>query len=160
LVDAGVRAAELCALDFRDLDPASGALVVRNGKGQKGRYVRIGAAAQKMVRAYLLTRRGLSALDPLFVGRAGARMTPNTLVQLMRRLKVRSGVQELGCHALRRTFALTALRAGMDLHTLRALMGHSNLEILKQYLDLGREDLEAAHERFSPLATITGARTA
>jgi len=37
-------------------------------------------------------------------------------------------------HRFRRTFALWCLRDGMDLHSLRVLMGHSGLAVLQRYL--------------------------
>lgn len=52
LLDTGVRAAELCALDIGDVDFAAGAVTVRSGKGQKGRYVYAGAATRKALRRY------------------------------------------------------------------------------------------------------------
>jgi site-specific recombinase XerD len=38
----------------------------------------------------------------------------------------------------------------MDLHSLRMLMGHSDLSILQRYLALAGEDIERAHIAHSP----------
>jgi len=43
------------------------------------------------------------------------------------------------------------LRDGMDLHSLRMLMGHSDLSVLQRYLALAGEDIERAHKAHSPV---------
>jgi site-specific recombinase XerD len=78
--------------------------------------------------------------------RGGRRLTRNALGYILRQLDA-----ALTPHALRRTFAINSLRAGMDLFTLARLMGHESIDTLKQYLDLVEGDLESAHRRFSVL---------
>ncbi|HOG48590.1 MAG TPA: site-specific integrase, partial [Anaerolineae bacterium] len=66
------------------------------------------------------------------------------------RLGRAAGVSPCGPHRFRRTFALWRLRDGMDLHSLRLLMGHSSLTVLQRYLALTGEDVERAHAAHSP----------
>ena len=66
------------------------------------------------------------------------------------RLGKRAGVKPCAPHRFRRTFALWCLRDGMDLHSLRLLMGHASLDILQRYLALAGEDVERAHRAHSP----------
>jgi site-specific recombinase XerD len=54
-------------------------------------------------------------------------------------------------HDFRRAFALTMLRNGCDLVTLARLMGHSDYTTLQRYLKQLPEDLQAAHNRASPV---------
>lgn len=125
-------------------------------KGQKGRYVYIGAAARKALRRYLAARDNPPAPAALFCAlRGGRALTVNALVQAMRRLRLRSGVAAFSAHACRRTFAMSCLRSGMDIHTLRMLMGHSDIDVLRQYLDFTQSDLQAAHAKHSPLDGLT-----
>jgi integrase/recombinase XerD len=63
---------------------------------------------------------------------------------------VLAGVEPCAPHRFRRTFALWCLRDGMDLHSLRMLMGHSTLAVLQRYLALAGEDLERVHKQHSP----------
>lgn len=160
LLDTGARAAELCSLTVGALDMQSGAVLIERGKGQKGRYVYLGAQGRKALRRYLVTRNNPPAGAPLFCALRGGRpLTPNAIVQLMRRLRRTSGVVNLSAHACRRTFALACLRSGMDVHTLRLLMGHSDIDVLRQYLDLADSDLQRAHAQHSPLDALTSAPT-
>ncbi len=43
------------------------------------------------------------------------------------------------------------LRAGVDLYTLARLMGHTDIAVLKRYLALITQDVEAAHRKGSPV---------
>lgn len=152
LIDTGIRANELCGLDVVDCDLDDGALLIRRGKGQKERYVYAGAKVRAAIRAYRAQRGQVLPNAPLFAtDRGGRRMTTNGIVQLMRRLQERSGVQHATAHTLRRTFAIQCLRSGMDIHSLRLLMGHQDEFMLRKYLAFTQGDLKAAHDRHSPI---------
>ena len=68
----------------------------------------------------------------------------------MDRLSERSGIENCTAHAFRRTFAITCLRNGMNVHILARCMGHSDIQILRQYLDIVEADLHSAHAKVSP----------
>lgn len=63
----------------------------------------------------------------------------------------KAGVTPCGPHRFRRTFALWLLRDGVDLHSLRVLMGHSDLAVLQRYLAIAGEDVERVHREHSPV---------
>jgi integrase len=60
-----------------------------------------------------------------------------------------------GPHTFRHTFAVHALRNGMDIVTVSKTMGHKTIVQTQQYLRLAQEDMTEAHTRFSPLNLIT-----
>jgi integrase/recombinase XerD len=64
----------------------------------------------------------------------------------LKRLGKRAGVEHCHPHTFRRTFALWSLRAGMSIYHLQRLMGHADITVLRQYLDLVTEDVQAAHQ--------------
>ncbi|MHB9036844.1 MAG: tyrosine-type recombinase/integrase [Armatimonadota bacterium] len=66
----------------------------------------------------------------------------------------RAGITPLGPHRLRRTFATWSLRSGCDIETLRRLMEHSSLTILRGYLALVEADLKNAHSEHSPIRIV------
>lgn len=151
ILDSGVRASELRALTVQDVDLATGAVTVRRGKGGKTRVTFVGARTRKAIRHYLVERR--PRLDEaLFPSKAtGLALSLSGVVQLMKRLRDASGVEVLTAHALRRTFAITALRGGMDIHVLARLMGHADLQVLWRYLDILEDDLRKAHTNAKPV---------
>ena len=154
LLDTGLRAAEFASLRVGAVDMRSG-LVTVMGKGGKQRQVRVGVKARGAVLKMLGYRRGAKPGDPLWlaydgltqetVGEQGRSLTMHGVQVMLRRLGERAGVKPCGPHRFRRTFALWCLRDGMDLHSLRLLMGHSTLAVLQRYLALAGEDIGRFH---------------
>lgn len=167
LLDTGLRASEVIGLRVGDIDPRSGLCTIM-GKGRKVRQVRAGAKARAAIVRMLGYRRDVvpnAATNgaPLWVGydvqgREKGALTPYGLQAVLRRLGARAGVSPCSPHRFRRTFALWCLRDGMDLHSLRLLMGHSDLAVLQRYLALAGEDIERAHAAHSPADRLLNER--
>lgn len=150
LLDTGLRAREFVALRGVDLDLKNGAVRVRQGKGAKDRQVYLGSKSLRALLRYYMQRGVPASGDAIWVGER-APHTPLTyygLAQLLRRLGREAGVPHCSAHAFRRTFALQCLRNGMNIYSLRRLMGHEDIDILKQYLDLMDSDDASAHRQF------------
>ena len=156
LLDTGLRASELCALRIGDVDLKTGRVEVRHGprggaKGGKGRTVFLGKTARRFVWRYLAEREDGEDLEaPLFASKWERPMNPTSLRQLIKRLADKAGVRNCYPHRFRHTFAITYLRAGGDVFTLQALLGHSTLDMVRYYARIGEVDLASAHRRASP----------
>ena len=154
LLDTGCRAAEFCALKVADVDLSSGAITVRQGKGNKSRTVYIGSKARRAMRRYQ-SARAASGGDPLFPSlNTGDRLTTDGLRHLLLRLGKRAGVSDCHPHKFRRTFALSCLRAGMSIYALQRLMGHADLGMLRKYLALVEADLADAHREHGAVDSL------
>lgn len=151
LLDSGLRASEAVALNVGDIDMKSGSVTVHQGKQQKDRITFVGATVRKAIKLYLMERDGPDAKAPLFVSeRSGERLTYFGLAQVIKDLRTNAGVL-FSAHSLRRTFAIGCLRGGMDIFVLAKLMGHADITVLKGYLDIVRDDLQTAHEKYGPV---------
>ena len=150
LLDSGLRASELCALRVGDVNMRSG-LVAVMGKGQKQRQVRLGSKARSAILRMLAYRGDVRNGAPLWATKDGGALAVQGLQTMLWRLGRAVGVMPCSPHRFRRTFALWCLRDGMDLHSLRLLMGHSDLTVLQRYLALAGEDIERAHKAHSPV---------
>ncbi|MGA2820291.1 MAG: tyrosine-type recombinase/integrase [Anaerolineales bacterium] len=147
LADSGVRAAELCNLNWGDLNMQTGLLFVRRGKGRKDRTTVVGPKTRRTLLRYRSTLKPApTAESPLIQGRGGRRLAPCWLSHLVRKWGKRKGLY-VTPHALRRTFAVQSLRGGMDLLSLQRLMGHADLSMTSHYVQLLDEDLIRAHEK-------------
>lgn len=157
-IDTGLRLSELLALNWGDLNMSSGVVHVARGKGGKGRTVIAGASVRRALLAYRreLQQNGLdfSEKSPLFQTDTGERFSREGLAQVFKRLSRRSGVK-FSAHALRRTFCILALRAGMDVLHLQALMGHASLEMTQHYAQMLDEDLILEHRAHSPVDNLS-----
>ena len=149
LLDTGCRASEFIALDLADVDLATGAVHVRRGKGGKSRVTFVGAQARKALLAYLRYRG--NADGPLWVASDGHRLRFSGLRQIVRRRATKAGVPVPGLHAFRRAFAIGCLRGGVDLESLRRLLGHADFAVIRRYLAQTEDDLRAAHAKGGPV---------
>ncbi len=151
LWDTGCRASELVALDVGDVDLATGAVVVRCGKGRKLRVTFLGVRARRELLRYLRTREGAEPTAPLFATVDGGRLKYAGLRDIIRRRAQAAGIVAPCLHAFRRAFALDSLRNGADVISLRRLMGHSGLGVLQRYLRQTQDDLQRVHEQTGPV---------
>jgi integrase/recombinase XerC len=155
LLDTGLRASELIGLQVGAVDMRSGLCLVM-GKGRKMRQIRVGARARQAIVRMLAQRNEAAPGAPLWVSydghgtETGQSLTQNGLQTMLYRLGRDVDVTPCSPHRFRRTFALWCLRDGMDLHSLRMLMGHATLDVLQRYLALAGEDIERAHKAHSP----------
>jgi len=152
LVDTGLRRAEICALNWGNVDIQSGIIRVDKGKGGKARSVIAGIRTRRALLAY---RREIEHNEeqPVFQTSFGNRLSPGGLRSALLRIGDRAGVH-ITPHALRRTFATLSLRAGMNLIQLQAMMGHSSLEMTRKYIQMLDEDLIDAHKAHGPIDNL------
>ncbi len=148
MVDSGLRRAEVCALNWADVDIQTGAVMVKRGKA---RVSRIGATTRRALLAYRRTLTDRSGA--LFQTNKGTRLTGEGLRLLFRRLSIQTGIH-VTPHAMRRTWALLSLRAGMDAIHLQMLGGWAGLEMVAHYASLEDDDLLQAHRDHSPVDSL------
>jgi len=160
LYAAGLRRAEVCALDLTDLDHDERELVVRRGKGDKARLVPLARSAYEQVQRYLEhARPQLAAARPdkrgrrqtegrpkdglaLFLTRFGSRLDAQTVRRLLHTLAERAGIKKaVTPHTLRRSFGTHLLKGGASPRHLQLLLGHSSLDTTALYLRLDAQDL-------------------
>lgn len=154
LLDSGARASEVCGLDINDIDAVTGSAMIRNGKGRKPRIVFLGQKTRKAIRSYLKIRDSneyLRTQKALWITRDGDRLTYWGLNLMLKRRSDQAEVEKPELHDFRRAFALNFLRNGGDIYTLQKLMGHADLQVMRRYLAQTTEDLQVAHNKFSPV---------
>jgi integrase/recombinase XerD len=157
MADSGLRRQEVCNLNWEDIDMQSGLVRVRQGKGRKDRSAVIGARTRRALLAYRRTLSGLQDATPLFQTRDGERFTGSGLRCIFRRLSKRTGIH-VTPHAMRRTFTILSLRAGMSPLHLQNLGGWEDLAMVQHYAQMVDEDLLQAHKAHSPVDTLAHAR--
>jgi len=158
LLDTGLRASELVGLTLKDINLDDGMVKV-NGKGAKERIVPIGARVQRAIWKYLQFHRPEpeNPLCPaLFLTRHGEPLTVNRLHTIVEYYGKKAGIKDVRCspHTFRHTFAITYLRNGGDVFSLQRILGHSTLDMVRNYINLSQSDLQAAHLHYSPVDNL------
>jgi integrase len=126
LAGAGLRIGEACALDWRDLDLATGTLTVRESKTAAGRReVDMPSGLLTELWTLLATSSHTDPDDPVFMGRRGTRQTPDNVGRRLKSaIKKANPVLEaagiakiserVSPHSLRRTYASLRYACGDD----------------------------------------------
>lgn len=142
LLDTGMRASELCGIDERDIDLLSRKIKVM-GKGNKERFIPFSKRTAETLFSYLSQdTRPKHKIFPL---------QRTSLDQLLKRLGKKADVRGVHPHKFRHTFAIQYLRNGGDVYTLQSILGHSTLDMVRHYLALAQVDIDATHQRCSPV---------
>lgn len=126
LAGTGLRVGELCALDWRDLDLATGTLTVQESKTPAGRR-EVDLPSGLVTELWTLAATGPSAApdDPVFVGRRGTRQTPDNVGRRLKSAISKANVElekvgiapiseRVSPHSLRRTYASLRFACGDD----------------------------------------------
>ena len=129
----GLRVTEIADLDVADVDLAARSVFVRQGKGNRDRYVRISEKLAPFLQSWIGERReGI-----LIEGRNGRRVHGRTIRWRLARAARLAGIAvHVHPHLLRHTFATHFLETGGNIRNLQALLGHSDLATTAVYLDV------------------------
>ncbi len=147
LYGCGLRNSELCNLRIKDVDLDRKMLRVYRGKGRKDRYVPIGVLLVRGIATYLEAERPVDYL--INSNKGGGQYTPRGVQWVLRQAGKDSGIEKsVTAHTLRHSYATHLLEMGMDIITLKDLLGHESVMTTMTYLHVARVGRELP---FSPL---------
>lgn len=142
LFETGIRLGELLALTGHDLQISGGrsVLVVRHGKGDRGRLVPLTPALARRLRRFADHGRRGAQSDRLFLGlkrRASTGeyepLTKSGAEQMIRNLATSAGISKrVYPHLLRHSMATDFLRRGGNPILLQQILGHTSLAMITQ----------------------------
>lgn len=148
--DTGMRLSELQAIRIHDIVFMDNAINVQRTKNGYARRIPLTKRLGDVLRLYLKVRGVDDSHALLFVKSDNTGISRETIQYQIREHGRRSGViTEVQCspHVFRRTFAKFKIQAGVDVFTLQALMGHSDISELRNYVAVYSTDLDAAIEK-------------
>lgn len=157
MYSSGLRLAELVNLNIGAIDLSQGQVHVL-GKGNKSRYIPIGAAACKVLRRWLDARPNIAAENELavFVNNRGKRLSPRAVQQRLAQLGREQGLdRHVHPHMLRHSFASHLLESSGDLRAVQELLGHADISTTQIYTHLDFQHLAQVYDRAHPRAKKT-----
>jgi integrase/recombinase XerD len=148
LYNSGARVSEAASLRIGELDlrPKGTSAVSVMGKGRKVRVCPLWTTTARQLNRLV---QGRQSDQPVFLNRHGQALTRYGIHTMLRR-HVRSAAR--GCpsllrkrvspHTIRHTTATHLLRAGVDINTIRAWLGHVSIDTTNIYveIDLARKE--------------------
>jgi len=135
IYSGGLRLNEATHLHVVDIDSKRMLIRVRHGKGDKDRYTLLSRLLLEELRLYWLRERPDVWLFP---GRTKDKPITNSSVQkAFQRAREHAGIRkEVTVHTLRHSFATHLLEQGVNLFTIKELLGHTTIKTTLIYLHL------------------------
>ncbi|MBD2822451.1 site-specific tyrosine recombinase XerC, partial [Xenorhabdus sp. 42] len=156
LWSSGIRRMELRQLKQGDIDVERGAVVVRQGKGNKDRVVPIGERALHWLERYLAQVRpelaGQHDSGYLFISQKGRPLSPGHLTHIAAKAIRQQGQLDKpgACHLFRHSMATQMLDNGADIRHIQAMLGHEKLDTTQLYTRVAISQLKKVHQQTHP----------
>ena len=136
LYSTGMRLGEIARTRIADIDSKNMRIKVVQGKGAKDRYTILSEQVLHELRAYYIIYK---PKEYLFNGCATGRpMSMRNIQHLVQKAIAQIGLDSKNytVHTIRHSFATHLVDNGTNLHTVKELLGHSNLQTTLRYLHL------------------------
>lgn len=159
MYDTGIRVAELVRLRLGDVDVAAGQVRIQ-GKNRSVDTVPLSSALCAELAAYLQGSRFGSESSPtsaFFTSRSGGAASTNAIRLVMRRTKIRAGLdaKRVSPHVVRASAATHFAAAGVSAFGVQRFLRHRTASMSQRYVDLAALDLARLHEYASPFQRLT-----
>jgi site-specific recombinase XerD len=158
LYGCGLRCMEVRSIRLQDMDFDRRQLLVVQGKGKKDRYVPLSEHLIRGLKSYIEVEKPVEWLfngQPLpnraggdFDSRYSQKGVQWAVKQACKRAEI---TKDVHVHTLRHTYATHLLEDGIDIMTLKNLLGHENIETTIEYLQIAQLPTQKV---FSPLDTL------
>jgi site-specific recombinase XerD len=152
MYSAGLRAREVSRLELKDIDSERMMIHIRRSKYNKDRYVPLSPLILEGLRKYYYACQPLQYLfngnepgSPLSV-----RGMQWALRESVKKCKLQKGIT---LHTLRHSYATHLLEEGMDIVTIKELLGHERIETTLVYLHVARPNRSNVFSPFDRLYT-------
>ena len=144
---AGLRLSEVTHLQVSDIDSQRMMIRVRQGKGQKDRYVMLSPTLLALLRSYWRSERPQTWLFP---GRTrDVPLEVSSVQRACRQAGLDAGLtKRVTVRMLRHCFATHLLEAGKDIRLIQTLLGHANVSTTQRYTHVSAKTVRATE---SPL---------
>lgn len=143
LYNTGARADEAAQLAVGSVEMGSSPFARILGKGKKERLCPLWPQTVKIIREMLEERPFLSAQSRVFLNARQKPITRFGIRGVVKRLVARAAqsapslkTKRISTHGIRHTTAVHLLRAGVDINTIRAWLGHVSLDTTNKYTEV------------------------
>lgn len=135
MLETGARIGEVVAMEVDDVNMTAGTVIVRRGKGGKGRSVPIGPQTTRAIDRYLRMRRAhrLASTPALWLGDRGKTIAYAGMYDTLVLRAERAGIADFHPHVLRHTAAGRWLAAGGSEGGLMAVAGWTRRDMIDRY---------------------------
>jgi integrase/recombinase XerD len=154
-LETGIRVKELVNIQVNDIKWTDNVIRIAQPKGSKERHVPFQSTMRRELRNYLQVR-GQLEHDYLFVNIDNEPMTTRAVQERIKKYGRMAGIKGVRCspHTFRHTFAKMSVQNGADVFSLQYVLGHTTLDMVRQYVNLYSSEVYEQHRKFSPLEKL------
>ncbi len=134
LYGSGLRVSEVCRIRIKDINFSDLSLKILDSKGNKDR---ITLFSEKYAQEMKKLAAGRSAGEYLFKTISEKKYSVRTVQKIFEKALYKSEIQKSPtCHTLRHCFATHLIEAGIDIKTVKNLLGHKSVKTTMIYINL------------------------
>jgi len=139
IYSAGLRVQEACRLRLSDIDSGRMMIHIRQSKYNKDRYVPL---SPFILRGLIRYYKASHPVDYLFNGtRRGSALTTQGIRWILHESVRKCGItKDISVHTLRHSYATHLLEYGMDIVSIKELLGHGRIETTMIYLHVAQSN--------------------
>lgn len=150
LVATGNRVSSAVNLKIKDISFEEGLIYIRKTKNRRQQIIPLSRSLEEVLTEYLQFRGGEEE-DYLFCDEYGEKAIARSYSQLVRRYNLSHGVLKTSCHSFRHTFAKSWIMNGGDVFRLQKILGHSDIAVTREYVEMFGADLQMDFEKYNVL---------
>lgn len=124
-------------------------MTLRKVKNNKQQIISLSKRLNEIIIEYLQYREGKD--DYLFCTIHGEKISQDGLKSANYRYNTRRGVDKTSTHFFRDTFAKLWIKNGGDIFRLQKTLGHSSMDMVREYVNMYGDDLKEKFEKFNPI---------
>lgn len=141
ILNCGLRRHEVVEIAQDDVNIGERSILI-HGKGNKERIVYLNQRTFDAYLDYLEAIENVPNLDgALFISKTGRKMQDGEINQLVRKTYKLAGIDDSGIavHTLRKTCATLMYKNGVDIKTIRDVLGHSSVQTTMGYVGIDEQ---------------------
>jgi integrase/recombinase XerD len=143
----------LINIRVEDIDFINNMVYIKTTKDRKPLIIPLSETIISILKEYINIRKRENE-DYLFCNAYGQQLNRNAISDNLRSYNRRRGVTTTGIHRFRHTFAKNWILNGGDIFRLQKILGHSDMEVVRNYVNMFTNDLQKDFNEFNPLENI------
>jgi integrase/recombinase XerD len=157
LLGTSVRLSTLMNITIQDIDCNNGYFITRHTKNKRQQFIPLPSTLINTLVEYLGYRKG-NEEDFLFCTVDARQLKKSSLVNTIKYYNRSRGVSKTSIHLFRHTFSKKWILAGGDIFRLQKILGHSSIEMVREYVEMFNEDLQRDYDKFNPLEQLSNSK--
>lgn len=153
LLATGNRISSVLNVKIKDLDFSNSLIRVDKMKNRKSQIIPMSKTLSNILQEYLIIRGG-EPEDYVFSTVTGEKATIRGYQDALKYYNHSRGVVKTSSHLYRHTFAKQWILNGGDIFRLQKMLGHSDLSVVKEYVNMFSNELSIDFEKFNPLDNL------